>query len=145
MRLMLQHFRWPSNLHLEEKPCIRTRKELSPLENLRCCQHLERDVIKLHPHVPSTEHGRVRSKKSVTEIAPSCVCREQAVIPALNRASAYRLLQSIDNSSRKEGAKREGVKKFASLSLSLPHWSNYAHRHIKYAELGLAPGNLIYL
>lgn len=67
-----------------------TRKEYcSFLENLCCCQHLERNVIKMHPHVPSTGHGRVRGKKSDTEIAPSCVCREQAAIPALNRASAY--------------------------------------------------------
>lgn len=51
------------------------------------------------------------AKKSATEIAHSCVCREQAVIPALNRASAYRLLQSIDNSSRKEGGEEGGSKK----------------------------------
>lgn len=62
-----------------------------------------------------------QQKKSVSEIAPSCVCREQAVIPALNRASAYWLLQSIDNSSRKEGGEEGGSekKKFASPPLSL--------------------------
>lgn len=60
-----------------------------------------------------------KQQNSVTEIATSCVCREKTVIPTLNLASAYWLLQSIDNSSRKEGGKEGDSEKSLLVCITL--------------------------
>lgn len=101
---------------------------------------------------PITTHGKLQN--SVSENASSCVCRDKSVIPTLNVASAYWLLQSIDNSSRKErGGERDWGKKvwlvplpFLSHSFIYTHIHTHAHTGcIKYAELGLAWGHVSYI
>lgn len=90
-----------------------------------------------------------KQQNSVSENASSCVCRDETVIPTLNLASAYWLLQSIDNSSRKRrGCKREWEKVLVvslSRSCSSTYTHTYTRRHIKYAELGLAQGHFSYI
>lgn len=101
---------------------------------------------------PNTAHERRGCSRSRRlRLLAHVSAGKEAVIPTLNLAPAYWLLQSIDNSSRKEGGREGGSlrggawkRKFISLylSASLPRSSAlYTHSHIEYAEPGLALGH----
>lgn len=135
----------------ETQPCNYRKKTfhlhpkigLFTWKNLHFGKHLECNVIRMHTRVPScsSNMGEYAAKSQWLLLHVSAGNRlwSQLWIGPLH-TDYFKAL--IIHQGRRE-AKREGVKK--SLQVSLSHWSNYAHRRIKYAVLGLALGNLSYI
>lgn len=128
-----QHFQLKySSAVLQEMPCICKSKSICAF--LKICTSLStcsQTGLRCIFMFPITTHGETESKQrnSLSENASSCVCRDETVIPTLNLASAYWLLQSIDNSSRKgRGCERER-KSLASLTLLLSLSLTYPPTH----------------
>lgn len=95
--------------------------------------------------LPNTAHGRVSSKiqclRLLLHVSAGKRLWSQLWIWPLH-TDYFKAL--IIHQGRRE-AKRKRVKKSLLVCISLSPWSICTHRHIKYAELGLALGHFSYI